>query len=484
MKQVVGVCKIALVMTLVLGCAENPATGKRQLNLIPQSQEIALGQQSAEQVAQTVGIYQQPALERYVSDLGKRLAARGERPNLPWTFQVVDDSSVNAFALPGGYIFVTRGLLAHMNNEAQLASVIGHEIGHVNARHSVNQISKQQLAQLGLGLGMVLSEDVRKFGQLGAAGLQVLFLKFSRDAENQADQLGLRYSTDLGYDPRQMPVMFDTLKRVSASSPGRLPEWLSTHPDPEHRIERTEERIAREHLSGTTVAADRYLQVVDGITFGPDPREGFFQGDRFVHPDLRFSVTFPQGWQHTNLKQAVMAASPDQDAMVQITPTSATDPAQALQQFTAQQGVRAVGTPAHAATALPSAAQQFTATTDQGELAGVAAFVAHQGHVYQILELTTPDKLGGFAPLFTQVPASFALLTDPGALAVRAAKVQVLTVPRAMTLTDMLRERPSSVSVDALALINQTQPTTPLAAGQKVKWVVGGTKEATPVSMR
>src|SRR3954468_7380034 len=194
------VAKIGLGMTLVLGCAENPATGKKQLNLVPQSQEISIGKQSAEEVAPSVGIYDHGNLQHYISDLGHRLAAQGERPNLPWTFQVVDDSAVNAFALPGGYVFITRGILAHMNNEAQLASVMGHEIGHVTAKHSVNQISKQEVAQLGLGLGMVFSEDVRRFGQLGAAGLQVLFLKFSRDAENQADELGLRYASKAGFD--------------------------------------------------------------------------------------------------------------------------------------------------------------------------------------------------------------------------------------------------------------------------------------------
>jgi predicted Zn-dependent protease len=474
MKKVV---KIALGMTLALGCAENPATGKRQLNLVPKSQEISIGKQSAEEVAQTVGIYEQPGLQRYVSDLGHKLAAKGERPDLPWTFQVVDDSAVNAFALPGGYVFITRGILAHMNNEAQLASVMGHEIGHVNAKHSVNQISKQQLAQLGLGLGMLLSEDVRRFGQLGVAGLNVLFLKFSRDAENQADELGLRYSAQAGYDGRQMPQMFETLKRVSASAPGRLPEWLSTHPDPENRIEKTEQRIAKLGLQGGTVASEPYLRAIDGITFGPDPRQGFFQGDRFLHPDLRFTVTFPPGWQHSNLKEAVVAASPQQDAIVQITSTTFTDPAQALQKFTAQQGVQPVGAPGQLSGSLPSAAQPFTATTEDGQLAGVAAFIGHQGHVYQVLELTSPDKMSGFASAFTQVPASFAALTDPAALAVRAAKVQVLTVPRPMTLAQLLQERPASVPVDTLALINQAQPDTALTAGQKVKWVVGGTKE-------
>jgi predicted Zn-dependent protease len=167
---------------------------------------------------------------------------------------------------------------------------------------------------------------------------------------------------------------------------------------------------------------------------------------------------------------------------VQITTTSFSDPAQALQKFNTQQGVTPVGAPGRASTTLPSVAQQFTARTDEGELAGAAAFVSHQGHVYQILELTTPERLVGYAPSFMEVPASFAELTDPAALAVRAARLQVFTVPRPMTLAQLAQERPASVPVETLALINQVQPSATLAAGQKVKWVVGGTKEQ-PVSM-
>jgi len=469
--------KTALVVGLALGCAENPATGKRQLSLVPQSQEISMGKQAAESVAQSVGLYDHAALQKYVSDVGHRLQAKAERPNLPWSFQVVDDSAVNAFALPGGYIFVTRGILAHMNNEAQLAAVLGHEIAHVTAKHSVSQISKAQLAQLGLGLGMVLSEDVRRFGQLGMAGLNVLFLKFSRDHENQADELGFRYASSAGYDVREMPHVFATLKRVSGAGAGRLPEWLATHPDPERRIERTQDRIAKSGASGGTVATEQYLRSIEGMTFGPDPRQGFFQGDRFLHPDLQFAVTMPPGWQHANLRQAVIAASPDQDGIVQISGTTFKDPGQALQEFSAQQGVKMMGAPGRASSTLPSAAQAFAATTEQGELAGLVAFIGHNGHVYQVLELAAPAKLGAYAPAFQQVPASFAPLTDATALAVRAAKVQAMTAPRPMTLGQLYQERPATASLETIALINQMQPGTALSAGQRVKWVMGGMKE-------
>src|SRR5512133_1768281 len=184
----------ALAAALALAaCARNPVTGERQLSLVSTEQEIALGKESAEQVTQSIGRYPDPGVQAYVEGIGKKLAAASERPQLPWSFTVLDDPTVNAFALPGGPVFVTRGILTHLNSEAELAAVLGHEIGHITARHSVQQISKAQLAQLGLGVGMVLSEDLRKIAPVAGAGLQLLFLQFGRDAERQSDELGFRY---------------------------------------------------------------------------------------------------------------------------------------------------------------------------------------------------------------------------------------------------------------------------------------------------
>src|SRR5438874_4126399 len=220
----------ALAAGLVSGCATNPATGARQLMLISESQEIAMGRDYDKQVVASIGLYPDSGLQRYLQQFGTRLAATSERPNLPWTFRVVDDPVVNAFALPGGFIYVTRGIFAHLNSEAELAGVVGHEIGHVTARHSVSQLSKQQLAQLGLAVGTTASPDFERFAGLASAGLGVLFLKYSRDAERQADDLGLRYMWRASYDAREMPHVFQMLARVSqAQAGGRVPERLP-HP--------------------------------------------------------------------------------------------------------------------------------------------------------------------------------------------------------------------------------------------------------------
>src|SRR6266508_6618415 len=182
-------------LAVLAGCARNPVTGKRQLALISTDQEIALGKEAAQQVTESVGRYPDEKVQAYVAEIGKRMVAKSERPGLPWSFTVLDDPAVNAFALPGGPVFVTRGLLTNMTSEAELASVVGHETGHITARHSVEDLSKAQLAQVGLGIGSIVSEDIRQVAQVAGAGVQLLFLRFSRDHERQADELGFKYMT-------------------------------------------------------------------------------------------------------------------------------------------------------------------------------------------------------------------------------------------------------------------------------------------------
>ena len=229
----------ALVLVVSLSkCAINPATGQRQVSLIGEGREIQMGREADPDIVASMGLYPDTAVQRYVSQLGNRLAAVSERPDLPWTFRVVDDPTVNAFAVPGGFIYVTRGLMSHLTSEAQLVGVLGHEIGHVTARHSVNDMSKQQLAQIGLGIGMVFAPRLQGLGELAGAGLQVLFLKYSRDHEDQADELGVRYMRRTNYEPNELAEVMTMLDRTSQRSPGsgKVPEWLATHPSPPNRV--------------------------------------------------------------------------------------------------------------------------------------------------------------------------------------------------------------------------------------------------------
>src|SRR6266478_8343285 len=180
---------LPLLAIALVACVRNPATGKLELNLLSESQEVELGKQAKVEAEQAYGVYKEkPELNSYVEGVGKALAAYSDRPNLPYSYEVIDDSSVNAFALPGGPIFITRGILGHLNSEAQMAAVLGHETGHVTARHSANQMSKAQVAQIGLGLGSVLSPVVASAAQVAGVGMQVLFLKYSRDDETRSEE--------------------------------------------------------------------------------------------------------------------------------------------------------------------------------------------------------------------------------------------------------------------------------------------------------
>ncbi|MGQ9801675.1 MAG: M48 family metalloprotease [Candidatus Saccharicenans sp.] len=232
-------CPLLIVFLILnsLSCAVNPVTQKRELMLLSRSDELAMGQQTDAEVTSTYGVYPDSSLNQYVSTIGKKLATVSHQPDLDWHFQVLDSPVVNAFAVPGGYVYLTRGILAYLNDEAELAGVMGHEIGHVTARHSAQLYSKAQLAQIGLVVGVAVSKTFSKFAGLAEAGLSVLFLSFSREHERQADDLGVLYSSKAGYEASRMSNMFVTLQKLNPQS-GKdgLPTWLSTHPDPPDRI--------------------------------------------------------------------------------------------------------------------------------------------------------------------------------------------------------------------------------------------------------
>ena len=460
------------------GCARNPVTGKSELSLVSESQEIQMGQQGAKEVEQSIGFYKDAAVNAYVAGIGKRMAAESERPNLPWEFHVVDDAAVNAFAIPGGFIYVTRGLMASINNEAELAGVIGHEIAHVTHRHSVQQISKSQLAQLGLGIGSILSSDIAKFGQIAGAGLGLLFLKYGRDAENQADASGFRYALGENYDVREMPNVFATLGRLSAASgAGKLPEWLSTHPDPGNRIERLEKLIDTVPLDQRKLVVDRedYLRRIQGMTFGEDPRQGYFEGSTFYHPAMRFQLQFPQEWKNQNLPQAVVAVSPNQDAIVQLGLAGQTPPEQAARQFLSQQGVQAGNASTNRINGMPAASSYFQAQTEQGQIEGIVSFVSYGGQTFGLMGYTPAGKLSTYDRAFQQTIGSFSELRDASKINVQPARVELVKVPRQMTLEQFNSQYPSTAPIEELAIINELEgPSTVIPAGHMIKRVVGG----------
>ena len=312
---------LLLTATFVAGCATNPATGNREFSLMSEAQEIQLGRQMDAQVREEMGVYDDPALQRYVQDVGMRLARASDRPNLPWHFAVVDAPAVNAFALPGGFIYLTRGILPFLDNEAQLAGVLGHEIGHVTARHSAQQYTKATSASIGLTLLSIFVPEAQPYSGLAENALGLLFLKHGRDDERQADSLGAEYAARTGWDPSGVAGMLNTLARLEDASGSRkgVPNWLSTHPAPADRVQHVQAAVAQASakITGKPVVDEaEYLTRVDGIIFGDSPSEGIVQGSRFLHPDLRLALTFPEGWEIQNAKTQVLAKAPDREHYV------------------------------------------------------------------------------------------------------------------------------------------------------------------------
>ncbi len=474
-----GLLGIALLAAWALACATNPVTGKKQLVLISEAQEIELGREADKDVVSSIGLYPNDELQRYVQALGARLAAGTERPALPWTFRVVDDAAVNAFAIPGGFVYVTRGIMAHLNSEAELAAVLGHEIGHVTARHSVSQMSKQQLAQVGLAAGMILSPEVAQFGNLAQAGLGVLFMKFSRADESQSDQLGLRYMLNGGYDPREMVDVFSMLERVSQQAgAGRLPQWMSTHPDPENRQAWAASAIAglSTDFSGLTVNRPAYLRRLNDMMFGENPREGFFQGTLFHHPDMAFRIEFPSGWTGSNEKRAVGAISPQQDAIVALQLVSTPSARQAAERFFSQQGVQAVEPWRREIGGFPAVSSTFAAQTQEGILFGLAAWVEYRERVFQILGYTVESRWAKYDRMIADSIESFSREADPAVLSAQPRRLAIVELNRAATFGALLRDYPSTVDPKVVALINGLQETSTIGAGDSFKRVVGGQK--------
>ena len=310
----IRLCFLFALLVTAAACATNPVTGKKQISLLSEAEEMAIGQQQDAEIRREMGVYDDPALQRYVNDIGQELARVSHRPNLPWTFTIVDNPAINAFALPGGYIYLTRGILAYLDDEAELAGVLGHEIGHVTARHAAQAYTRQAQAGIGLTILSIFVPSTAPFADLGSAGLSVLFLRHGRDAELEADRLGVEYGSGAGYDPAGVPRFLATLARVNALSERGVPNWLSTHPDPGSRVTKAEP-IASKFVSDAAKAQnrDQYLERIQGMVFGDRVEEGIVRGNEFLHPLLRLGVKFPEGWELTNTPQAVLAQEPGTD---------------------------------------------------------------------------------------------------------------------------------------------------------------------------
>ena len=311
----------------------NPVTGQAERSVMSEAAEVAEGQKAHAEVLKEYGALNNPRLQAYVNDLGQRLAKQSHRNQLKWTFTVLDSPEINAFALPGGFVYITRGIMAYMEDEGDLAGVLGHEIGHVTARHGAQRATRQQDAGLGVLAATVLGAVLESRGVAGAgqAASQVsqtaaagYVATYGREQELQSDSLGAEYLARSNYDPKNMINVINVLKNQErfaadqAAKAGRAApagnSWLASHPSNDQRLQSITELAAKYKGNYSDDGRARFLQAINGITFGEGPEQGVTRGRNFYHEGLGFALTAPAGWKIQNSADQLALVNPQSDA--------------------------------------------------------------------------------------------------------------------------------------------------------------------------
>lgn len=474
---------VALLLAGLVACATNPVTGKREFSLMSEAQEIQIGQELDQQVQREMGLYEDRELQDYVSNIGLRLARSSQRPNLPWHFAVVDVPAVNAFALPGGYIYLTRGILAYLDDESELAGVLGHEIGHVTARHAAQAYTRATGAGLGLALGGIFFPATRPFSGLAETGLGLLFLRYGRDDELQADRLGAEYSAHLGWDPSGVPDLLQTLQRIDEAADRQgIPNWMSTHPTPEDRVERVQATVAELKAAapaGLLTDREGYLRRIDGMVFGDNPEEGVVRGTAFLHPALRFALQFPEGWEISNGKTQVVAKQPGGEVymVLQLVEDSqGRGIADVAVRSMRSAGYRQLEGAQTEINGLPAYLGTYEGSVEGlGRVTVRAAHLDAGRNVYVLAGIAQPGVFPSVSNVFGGAIRTFRTLSREEAGEIRPNRIDLYVVQRGDTWQSIAqRAGQANVTAATLAIMNDHPVNEQPQAGRQIKIVVAG----------
>ncbi|WP_340111339.1 M48 family metalloprotease [Maribellus mangrovi] len=476
---------ISLILTLIFlipSCAVNPVTGKRQIMFVSEEQEIAMGAQYHPSVISTFGVYENEELQNFLDEKGTQMGQLSHRPNLRYRITILDSPVVNAFAVPGGYLYFTRGILAQMNSEAELIGVLGHEMGHVTARHTAQQQTNQTIGQIVLAGGMIASKEIYELADVAMAGMQLLFLSFSRDNERESDRLGVEYATKMGYDANKMADFFGVLDKMSMeSSEGGVPTFMSTHPDPKDRFSTVHELSDtwQAKYPGETFAVNQehYLDMIDGIVYGEDPRQGFVENNTFYHPDLLFQFSFPDKWVLVNTPAQVQIISPDQKAGIIFSLTEENTPEEASQKALSDLNLTALDSKALSVNgneAVEVLSQQVNQAQDGSETVTkvLSYFIKKGDRVYVFHGISNGETFDAYRSVLASTMGDFRTLIDPAKINIKPNRIQVETAPRSATLQELFDTfKLPKDKYNELALLNNKDLNTRLEKGERFKIV-------------
>jgi predicted Zn-dependent protease len=475
-KRVIAASLLVLTLT---HCAQNPVTGNANFVMMSESQEVQTGRQEDAKVRKEYGVYNNPALQQYVNEIGQQLAKNSHRPGLQYSFLVVDSPEINAFALPGGYIYITRGILAYLNSEAELAGVLGHEIGHVTARHSVQQLSAATAASVGTALLEIFVPALRNQAADTALNLlgNALLSGYGREHELEADRLGAQYLARTNYDPQAMIKVIGVLKNQElfdaevAKAEGRQPRAyhgvFSTHPDGDTRLQQVVGEAGKPAAGTARVNREEFLRRVDRMVFADSPEQGVIRNGNLYHTDLGLAFTFPPNWRTRNSPDRVVAANPAGDTLIDLRGAGPAQgsPVDVLRKMLGGN----TGTEITQSTinGLPAALANINI---QGMPTRVA--VIFLGKAAYIIggQAKTAQAMQRSAPEINAAISSFRTLNDAERKLARPLTLRVINAAKGATFAQLAQNSPlGKNAVSHLRLINGMYPAGEPVAGQPLK---------------
>lgn len=475
--------------TSCVALEQNPVSGTTRAFAFTWEQEIQIGRDADQEIVAEFGIYENAELEAYIVELSELILAESHlrRPDAPaqfrnteFTFRLLDSDVVNAFALPGGFVYFTRGLLSHMNNEAQLSVVIGHEIGHVAARHASQRMLQMQIGQMVLVGGAFAGQEI--FGvsaesilNLGGTAAQLLFLSHSRDHERESDRLGVEYAARAGFDASEGAAFFRSLQRLSAQHGGGIPTFMSSHPDPgqrEQSMHTLSQQWRDQGFEQTRRNERRFMEMIDGMTIGENPRNGFVRDGMYYHPELAFQYPAPAGWQVQNTPtQVVMFDSEQQGISIFTVEHNATSARQAVELFTNQEGITVESSGTQNVGSIRGYRSVATGTTQDGtELRIMVQGLEHNGRVFRFLNYSAAARYESYQSSFAQIVNGFRNLTDASILNIQPTRLQVVTADRVGPFSSFLpAQLPPGFTAESFAIMNQVELDETITRGQRLK---------------
>ncbi len=436
-------------MAMIWACAVNPVTQKREIMIYSDADEVEMGREAHAEVLRQYGGYKDPELQRYVNDIGQSLAKVSHRPNIQYQYMVVDKAFINAFALPGGFVYITRGMLAYLNSEAELAGVLGHETGHITARHGVKRLQKAMASQLIL-TGVAIASESEGIVQGSSVLLTAALQTYSRKDEHQADELGCLYAFEAEYDPTKSMGFLKTLKKMEKETPSAVEVLFRTHPLTEDRIERADAQareLSRQGKGrGLRIQSGEFISRLDGLVFGPGEKDGVIEEHLYRNRYYRFSISSPRGWkiERGDAGGSLMMKHPTRDfycqALISELETEIT-PGQFARSFESRSGLRRASARQKTISGSKALVARYHTTSSDGvSLALEIAYLVRGKTGFMIAGIVRTSYFDQAVPFFRKVMGSFRFLSRAEAVRIPLHRLKVYTVRKGDTFRSISKQ--------------------------------------------